>query len=103
MHFIPLLLLMAVWAACADSAPAEEIHLQRVLRLEPGPGNPRNSEGDFIQLKDGRFLFIYTHFTGGEADDAPAHLASRESRDGGLTWSTNDLVVVANEGGRNVM
>lgn len=75
----------------------------RASRLAPSPGNPRNSEGDFIQLKDGRLLFIYTHFTGGDADDAKAHLASRESRDGGLTWSTNDVVVVANEGGRNVM
>jgi hypothetical protein len=76
---------------------------QRVLRLAPGPGNPRNSEGDFIRLQDGRVLFIYAHFTGGDADHAAAHLASRESRDGGRTWSANDTVVVANEGGMNVM
>lgn len=75
----------------------------RVLRLEPGPGNPRNSEGDFIRLKDGRILIIYAHFTGGDADHAAAHLASRESRDGGRTWSANDMLVVANEGGMNVM
>ena len=76
---------------------------QRVLRLEPGPGNPRNSECDFICLKDGRILIIYAHFTGGDEDHAAAHLASRESRDGGRTWSANDTVVVANEGGMNVM
>ena len=76
---------------------------RRVLRLAPGPGNPRNSEGDFIQLKDGRVLFIYTHFTGGEGDHARAHLAARESRDGGRAWSSSDLVVVAGEGGMNVM
>jgi hypothetical protein len=77
--------------------------LRRVLRLAPGPGNPRNSEGDFIQLKDGRLLFVYTHFTGGEGDHAKAHLAARGSRDGGLTWSAEDALVVANEGGMNVM
>ena len=28
--------------------------------LPPGPGNPRNTEGDFVRLKDGRILFIYS-------------------------------------------
>ena len=77
--------------------------LQRHLALAPGPGNPRNSEGDFIQLKDGRWLFIYTHFTAGADDHAKAHLASRESSDGGRTWSDKDKIVVSNEGGFNVM
>lgn len=86
-----------------QTVPPPDIPAQRVLRLSPSPGNPRNSEGDFIQLKDGRLWFIYTHFTAGDADDAKAHLASRESHDGGLTWSTNDVVVVANEGNQNVM
>ena len=87
----------------ARSATNRDVVFQRTLRLEPQPGNPRNSEGDFIQLRDGRLLFIYTHFTGGEGDDANAHLASRESCDGGVTWSANDVVVVENEGKRNVM
>ena len=95
--------LLALLILVAPSVSGGEALFHRALRLEPSAGNPRNSEGDFIQLRDGRVLFIYTHFTGGAADDATAHLASRESRDGGLTWSTNDVVVVANEGGRNVM
>ena len=98
-----MLKLFVAGVARADPAPPTDSPLRRVLRLEPAGGNPRNSEGDFVQLTDGRVLFIYTHFTGGEGDDARAHLASRESRDGGLTWNTNDLVVVGNEGGRNVM
>ena len=36
-----------------------------VLRLGPSEGNPRNSEGDFIQLKNGKILFVYTFFTEG--------------------------------------
>ncbi|MEN8226737.1 MAG: exo-alpha-sialidase [Bacteroidota bacterium] len=73
------------------------------LRLEPGPGNPRNSEGDFIQLKDGRILFIYTHFTEGAGDHAGAHLAGRYSNDGGKTWTEEDVIILPNEGGMNVM
>ncbi len=77
--------------------------VQRTLLLSPGPGNPRNSEGDFIQLKDGRILFVYTHFTGGGSDHAAAFLAGRYSSDGGQTWTAEDTVIVPNEGDWNIM
>ncbi|MFT4689836.1 MAG: sialidase-1 [Limisphaerales bacterium] len=77
--------------------------VQKNVLLPPGPGNPRNSEGDFIPLKDGRVLFVYTHFTGGGSDHASGHLAGRYSSDGGVTWTKEDVVVLANEGGFNVM
>lgn len=35
-----------------------------VLELLPETNNPRNSEGDFITLKNGKILFIYSHFSG---------------------------------------
>jgi sialidase-1 len=86
-------------------APAQEFAMKtndtepmRLKLLPPGPNNPRNSEGDFIELKDGRILFIYTHFTGSNDDNASAHLASRVSADAGKTWSDKDEVVVSNEG-----
>ncbi len=87
------------------SAPAEapKLPLQRHVTLAPSPDNPRNSEGDFIRRKDGHWLFIYTHFTGSASDHGKAHLASRESADGGKTWTTEDKVVIPNEGGFNVM
>jgi Neuraminidase (sialidase) len=75
----------------------------RVKLLPPGPGNPRNSEGAFVTLTDGRVLFVYTKFTGGGADHAEAHLASRVSSDGGFTWTEKDEVVLPNEGKQNVM
>jgi len=90
-------------AYAAEPTATKENAVTRLKLLPPGPGNPRNSEGDFIQLKDGRVLFIYTHFTGGGADNAAAHLASRASADGGLTWSKEDALVVPNEGKENVM
>jgi len=75
-----------------------------VLELPPGPGNPRNSEGDFIQLKDGRILFAYSRFNGSHGDDhGAAEIAVRESRDGGRTWSQKDEILVKNEGAQNVM
>ncbi|MBK9170174.1 MAG: exo-alpha-sialidase [Bryobacterales bacterium] len=71
--------------------------------LPPRPGNPRNTEGDFIQLKDGRLLFVYTKFTGGGGDHDAAHLAGRYSSNGGRTWTSDDVVVLEREGDMNVM
>ena len=87
----------------ANPAGHPKLTLERHLTLAPRPGNRRNSEGDFVQLKDGRWLFVYTHFTGGAGDHASAFLSSRESSDGGRSWSARDNVVVTNEGGFNVM
>lgn len=48
--------------------------LTRLMDLPPTPDNPRNSEGAFLPLADGRILFVYTHFTHGMQDDAAAAL-----------------------------
>jgi sialidase-1 len=72
--------------------------------LPPGEGNPRNSEGDFVRLKDGRWMLIYSKFTShGPADSGAAHLAARYSTDDGRTWSSDDRTIVENEAGMNVM
>ena len=78
--------------------------IDTVLRLSPGPNNPRNSEGDFVTLKDGKILFIYSHFTGNSGGDfGNGYLASRFSTDNGKTWSKEDKTVVNQEGDMNVM
>ncbi|MGV8090499.1 MAG: sialidase family protein [Mangrovibacterium sp.] len=77
---------------------------ETVLLLTPGTDNPRNSEGSFVTLKDGRILFVYSHYTGDSSSDhAPAFLAGRYSADGGKTWTMEDEIIVPNEGGMNVM
>lgn len=76
--------------------------LESLLVIEPGPGNPRNSEGDIIELTDGRLCLIYSRFTGGSSDDAVADLAMRISSDEGRSWS-DDKIVVRREDGLNVM
>ncbi|WP_333593053.1 hypothetical protein [Aminobacterium mobile] len=39
-----------------------------VLELNPTEQNPRKSEGNMIELENGRLLFAYSHFYGGAAD-----------------------------------
>ncbi len=85
------------------TAAADEGGWTTVLDLPPGKGNQRNSEGSFVRLRDGRLLFVYTHYTGGDGDHAAAHLAGRLSTDGGKSWTEKDTVVLPNEGKCNVM
>jgi len=92
-------------AACQTSRKKNQLSpAADVLKLTPGENNPRNSEGDFITLRDGRILYIYTHYTGNSADDhANAYLAGRYSSDNGKTWTNTDVKIVEQEGMMNVM
>lgn len=74
-----------------------------VLKIGMEDQTPRSSEGSFITLKDGSILFAYSHFQEASGDHAGAFIAGRYSQDGGRTWSEKDSVIVANEGGMNVM
>lgn len=65
--------------------------------------NPRNSESDIIQLKDGRLLLGWTEFYAGNgADDGAARIVGRVSADGGRTWG-DKYTLVENDGKCNVM
>ncbi len=98
-----LLGLAAVLAVCgAGPVVAQDVPV-RTLELPPAQGNPRNSEGAFVTLRDGRVLYVYTRFTGGGGDHDSAHLAGRYSIDGGRTWTGEDRMIIKNEGGMNVM
>ena len=97
-----LCLCAAVAATVVIAAPAAGVHIG--LELPPGPNNPRNSEGAFMPLKDGRIMFAYSRYYGKSGDDhATADIAARYSSDQGRTWTTNDEIIVKNEGGMNVM
>jgi hypothetical protein len=90
-------LILAGWPSLVFGGGKETL-----LVIEPGKENPRNSEGDIIELKDGRLCLIYTRFTGGGGDHAAADLAMRISGDDGRSWS-DDRIVVKRPGGLNVM
>ncbi|MBL9216023.1 MAG: exo-alpha-sialidase [Opitutaceae bacterium] len=75
-----------------------------VLELAPTPAVPRNSEGAFATLRDGRILYTYTQYYGGDEDHSAARLAEITSSDGGRTWSEPRVVVAGVDGrGLNVM
>lgn len=84
--------------AAPAAAPMTPDSGRSVLELPPRPGNPRNSEGAFADLQDGRILFVYSHFLGTSgADHAKARLAARTSADGGLTWSDDTFIAIPRE------
>ena len=99
-------LLLATASAFSDGEALGQVGEDGVMRvrlLPPGPDNPRNSEGDFVQLEGGRILFVYSHFTAGSGDHDSAHLAGRYSGDGGATWTEEDVVILPNEARMNIM
>ena len=99
-RFVWSIVLIVILVNCSvtTAMPGKET----LLALDPGAGNPRNSEGDIIELKDGRLCLIYTRFTGGSGDHAAADLAMRISQDNGKSWS-DDKILVRRTGGLNVM
>jgi len=64
--------------------------------------NPRNSEGDLIQLSDGRILLAWSNFVDGFADHSYGYIAGKTSSDGGYTWS-EPFIIQENTGKYNVM
>lgn len=95
---------LTILLACKASQTSLGATGSIVLDLPPGINNSRNGEGDFLTLEDGRILFIYTRFLGEEVSDhAPAQLMSRQSKDGGKTWTKQDRLKVDQEGDWNVM
>jgi len=81
----------------------EEIKMKKIDLLPASEKNPRNSEGSMIELKNGKIMFIYSHFYGGQGDNALAFLADRYSFDKGESWTEKDEVIIENEGKENVM
>jgi len=105
-HQMPHKILFILFALLRDTAaqPATPVFsVKQVLDLPPTPGNPRNTEGAFVTLKDGRVLFAYTKFTGGGSDHDAATIAARYSSDHGLTWTPDDRTLVGREGNMNAM
>lgn len=77
----------------------------RIVDFAPGPDNPRNSEGAFVRLHDGRIMLVYSRFVGNYGgDDAPAHIVGRYSSDEGETWSDERILFRREDfGAENIM
>ena len=88
--------------SAALAGPAQGVKIS--LELPPGPENPRNSEGAFMPLKDGRIMFAYSRYSGESSHDhAKAEIAVRYSSDNGATWTDKDEIIARNDSGMNVM
>ena len=72
--------------------------------LSTGENNPRNGEGSFVRLQDGRILHAYTAYFGEDYHDhCTANILGCFSADEGQTWSEPELLVPMPEGSLNVM
>lgn len=65
-----------------------------ILDLAPQAGNPRNSEGSFLELKDGRLMFAFSRYIADKNDDAaPAGVAVMYSSDHGDSWTEPEMLL----------
>ena len=66
---------------------------EHIFDLPHGVGNPRNSEGSFVRLQDGRILFVYSRYNGENYHDhSAADLVGIESEDDGKTWGNSRVI-----------
>lgn len=68
-------------------------------------GNPRNSEGTFLETDKDGIVFVYSRFRGDSAaDHAYADLCLMRSMDGGRTWDEGTIILTCEgEDGVNMM
>jgi sialidase-1 len=77
--------------------------MKTIVTVAPSaPGLPRKSEGDVIELHDGRLLLIYMEFSGDGSDAAETRIAAKESNDRGLTWAGHRVITETAPGDTNV-
>ena len=77
---------------------------KQVLFLPTEEKNPRNGEGSFIRLKDGKIMFVYTQYYGDDWNDhAIARLAYVCSEDEGESWSSPRCLIEKDETALNIM
>ena len=74
-----------------------------IHELAPAAGNPRNSEGAFLRLKNGELLFAYSRFKGESwGDFAVCDIAAIRCK--GSVWSEPEILFSAKSlGTKNVM
>jgi len=77
---------------------------RQVCLLATGENNPRNGEGAFIRLTDGRILYGFTEYIGDSWNDhAHARLSGVISADEGETWSPRRVLLECPADAKNIM
>ncbi len=98
---MPLMVAALLALVPAAGAPPGAQGRFRMIVAPTGPKNPRNGEGDIIELRDGSSLLAYTRWTGGGGDWDSAELVGRLSSDGGRTWG-GEFLIQPNDAKMNV-
>ncbi len=92
-------------------APAAQSRMPRPPRIvvvaRAGPGNPRNDTASVVELPTGELLLAWHKFGAGDnrmpgGDFAPSRIFCKTSRDGGLTWEDERMLVDLAPGDINV-
>ena len=78
---------------------------REVLFLAPCENNPRNGEGSFLRLNDGKIMYSYTKFRGNHwGDECMADIVAIYSEDEGESWNNEKIIVRHIDGiSRNTM
>lgn len=77
---------------------------KEVCFLKTKEGNPRNGEGSFIRLRDGRIMYAYTEYYGASwHDHATARISAIYSSDEGETWSERSVLMEKDDEALNIM
>ena len=77
---------------------------KQVLMLATGNDNPRNGEGDFVRLSDGRIMYAYTRYSGDDWNDhCPADIVAIYSSDEGESWTREKVLFAHDEKTKNFM
>lgn len=77
---------------------------KQVLFMATGQDSARNGEATFIRLKDGRILFAFTQYYGGDyEDDGIARICACYSSDEGETWSEPSVLLEKDPEAKNYM
>ena len=77
---------------------------RQVLFQATTENTPRNGEGTFLRLKDGRIMYLYTKFSGEKwFDHCNANIVAIYSDDEGETWGGERIIIGPNEIAQNHM
>ena len=77
---------------------------REVAFLATSTKNPRNGEGSFLRLLDGRIMYAYTEYYGDSWEDhATARLSAVFSSDEGESWSHPSVLIEKDEDTLNIM
>ena len=75
-----------------------------VCMLTTDSKNPRNGEGSFMRLNDGRIMYAYTQYCGDDwTDHATARIVAIYSSDEGESWSDAAVLIEKRSDQMNIM